>query len=120
MYKTYFVNVNSLALPHGTFLKGQAVRLRDDAHTHELVNEGILSSTPKFEKAINAGPSSSTENVAKPDPVEVQSIEDTVPEAQEPPNVEDTSGGEELKTAPKKPVRKKRNGRRKRGSEGSS
>ena len=120
MYKTYFVNVNSLALPHGTFLKGQAVKLRDDAHTNELVNQGILSSTPKFEKATNVGSATSVEHVAKPDPVEVQSIEDIVSEALEPPNVEETAGGDELKTAPKKPVRKKRNGRRKRGSEGSS
>ena len=120
MYKTYFINVSSLALPHGTFLKGQAVTLKDDAHTTELVNGGILSSKPNFHKVVKANPSTYTENVAKPDPVEVQSTEDTVLEVSESPNVEDTSSEVELVAEPKRPVRKKRNGRRKRGSEGSS
>lgn len=124
MYNTYFVNVSSLALPHGVFLKGQPVKLQDDSYTKELLRDGVLSSKPllqEVERVINVKPvedqaPAPVEVVAEPAIVEVQSTDTTLNDTANSPASEDESA----EAAPKQPARRKRNGRRKRGSERSS
>ena len=123
MYKTYFVNVSSLALPHGVFLKGQPVKLQEDSYTKELLLDKVLSEKPLLSEAKKVVTAKTVENqartlledVAEPAPVDVQ-LSDIIPDIASSPSLEEESAEAE----PKQPARKKRNGRRKRGSERSS
>ena len=120
MHSTYYVAVSSLVLPHGTFLKGEAVTLLDDQQTADLVDSGLLTATPSFKER-----SSVPERVV--DAPAVQHEEDTpetnpIPAIDEVHDIAVQSEIEEALTVVEEPLeelpqRKKRNGRRKRSTE---
>lgn len=118
MYSTYFVTAPSITLPHGTFLKGQPVTLSDSDATKTLIDSGLISrSYPlparSIERAsINIIDSSVVESTSEQVHSEVGVTETEVEATSEELDV--------LEAAPVPPVRKKRNGRRKRSTERSS
>lgn len=125
MYGTYYVTSSSLVLPHGTFLKGQAVTLPNDLHTQGLVDAGLLALRPQLKESKKRLSPNTPEDkqlplVIEQLPEEIPEVKDLAP-VDEQPEIAVQSEEEiipELEELLEEPTqRKKRHGRRKHSTE---